>query len=132
MGKEFSYSFRNFIGHFYDGHSFNQQLSFYGISGTEYVNNTFLRFGLNFRYFIDSKHYVLLLSNLGFHNDNFFDVFSFFRSIFGGGIGYSYDSPIEPIDVSWSMRGLTFPDTSLNRSSVGSGGERDPLTPLRP
>lgn len=103
MGKEFSYSFRNFIGHFYDGHSFNQQLSFYGVSGTEYVDNTFLRFGLNFRYFIGSKHYVLLLSNLGFHDDNFFDVFSFSRSIFGGGIGYSYDSPIGPIDVKFTL-----------------------------
>lgn len=52
------------------------------------------------------NHYVSLIGNYAKQKDNFFDILSG-DDIWGGGAGYSYDSIVGPIDVTFSLSNWT-------------------------
>ena len=54
------------------------------------------------RYNLGRNHYISLSGNYAKQDANFFDVFGG-DDIIGGGVGYSYDSFVGPIDVTFSL-----------------------------
>ena len=55
-----------------------------------------------FRYRIGSNHYAIAMVNYAKDDDRFFDILGG-TDLWGGGLSYSYDSLIGPIDVVFSL-----------------------------
>lgn len=52
------------------------------------------------------KHYLSVVGNYAFQDDNFFDIFGR-KGIWGGGVGYSRDTMLGPIDLMFSFSDWT-------------------------
>ena len=57
---------------------------------------------LEFRQRMGRKHYLSVIGNYALQDDNFFDLFGR-KGIWGGGIGYSRDSMLGPVDLVFSF-----------------------------
>lgn len=106
IGNEVAYPFLNYMGGTMGGRYMNQQLPFWGINHIEVFENALLVAKLHFRQRMGSKHYVSLVGNYALQDNNFFDILGG-KGILGGGIGYSYDLPLGPMDVMIGMSDLT-------------------------
>ena len=80
----------------------SQQLPFVGIHHFETFDNTVLALRMKLRYRIGSKHYVTATANYAKQEKNFFDILGG-DDIWGGGISYSYDTLIGPIELLFDM-----------------------------
>lgn len=98
IGKEIPFAYRNYMGGAVPGRYFSQQLSFIGIHHMGMFENTVLTGRIKLRYRLGLKHYLTAAVNYAKQKDNFFDILSG-DDIWGGGISYSYDTRIGPIDL---------------------------------
>lgn len=100
IGENIPYPYLNAIGGENFGHYLSQQLPFAGISNLEIVENSVLVTNLKFRQRMGSKNYVTFVGNVALQNDKFFDVLKA-KPIWGGSVGYGYDSLFGPLEASF-------------------------------
>ncbi|GHV65623.1 patatin [Bacteroidia bacterium] len=98
-GNDDVFSYRNFMGGMTDGRYMDQQIAFNGLGHIEVFDNILLVGRLNLRQRLWSQHYISLTGNYAFSRNDFQDFFNH-KGILGWTIGYSYDSPIGPIDFA--------------------------------
>lgn len=101
-GRDIPYPYLNYMGGDVYGRYMQQQLPFAGISHVEIFRNSLVAAKLHFRQRMGAKHYVSLIGNYALQNDDFFEMFGN-KGIWGGGISYSYDLPLGPVSVMFSM-----------------------------
>ncbi len=97
IGKKIPYVYLNCMGGVVSGRYMQQQLPFVGIHHMEMFDNTVLAGKLSLRYRM-GKHYFTAAVNYAKTDDNFFDIIGG-EDIWGGGISYSYDTRIGPVDL---------------------------------
>ena len=102
IGKNIPAPYLNCMGGEVAGRYFSQQLPFYGIHGLELFDNSVLVGRLALRYRLGARHYIILTGNYAKQADNFFDILKG-DNIWGGGVGYAYNSIIGPISVTFDM-----------------------------
>ena len=102
IGGNLAYPFVNAIGGEYPGKYMPQQLPFAGVNNVEIVDNILGISGFQLRQRLWSRHYVSFIGNYGIHHDDFLELFNG-SSIWGGSIGYAYDSFAGPFSVNLSM-----------------------------
>ncbi len=101
-GKDVAYPYMNAIGGETPGKYLPQQLPFAGISHMELTDNTLAIASLHLRQRIAGKHYVSLIGNYGMQEDDFFSLPNG-RHLWGGSLGYAFDSVAGPLDVNLGM-----------------------------
>jgi len=106
IGHNVPYPYLNYVGGYVVGRYMNQQLPFWGIHHVELFDNAVLAGKLHFRQRMGARHYLSLVGNYAFQNDNFFDILKK-KGVWGGGIGYSYDWAIGPVDVVFNLSDMT-------------------------
>lgn len=106
IGKDVTYPYCNVVGGEMPGHYLDNQLPFSGINHIEILDNAFVAMQIQFRQRIGEQHYFLLTGNYGIHENNFFDIFSG-KKLFGGSIGYAYNSIFGPMNASFSLSNRT-------------------------
>lgn len=102
IGHDVPYPYLNCMGGDVAGRYVDQQLPFLGIQHLEIFDNSVVVAKIALRYNIGRNHYVSLAGNYAKQEANFFDIFGG-QDIFGGGVGYSYDSIVGPIDFMFSL-----------------------------
>lgn len=102
IGHNVPYPYLNCMGGDVAGRYVDQQLPFLGIQHLEIFDNSVVVAKIALRYNIGRNHYVTLAGNYAKQEANFFDIFGG-EDIFGGGVGYSYDSIVGPIDFVFSL-----------------------------
>lgn len=102
IGRRIPFAYLNYMGGEVAGRYMTQQLPFTGIHHLEAFDNTVIVLKTKFRYRIGSKHYLIAIANYAKQDKNFFDILGG-EDIWGGGISYSYDSLIGPIDVLFDL-----------------------------
>lgn len=100
-GKEFSFPMQNFVGGTIGAHYLDHQLPFYGFRPTEVVDNKFLATCFEARYRIGNNHYVWVKGNAARISRSTLELIEWNKGMYmlGAAAGYSYDSPLGPIDV---------------------------------
>lgn len=106
IGKDVPYPYLNYVGGQVAGRYMSQQLPFEGISHVEIAENALLAARLHFRQRMGSRHYLSFIANYALQDDNFFDLLGH-GGMWGGSVGYSYDSALGPIDLTFSMSDYT-------------------------
>lgn len=106
IGENIAYPTRNIMGGSVAGRYMPQQIPFVGINYFETFDNSILGAGLDFRVRMWSKNYISAKTNFAVHHNNFFDMFTEGRTLWGFGLAYSYSTFAGPIDVvvGWSER----------------------------
>lgn len=102
IGHRIPYACRNNMGGMVAGRYFSQQLPFVGIHHLEIFENAVLAGKMEFRYRIGKKNYLTAVANYAKQKNNFFDILSG-DDIWGGGISYSYNTLVGPIDLWFDM-----------------------------
>ena len=102
IGRDIPFAYLNYMGGVVGGRYRSQQLPFVGIQHLETFDNTVLVWKAKFRYRIGSNHYAIAMVNYAKDDDRFFDILGG-TDLWGGGLSYSYDSLIGPIDVVFSL-----------------------------
>lgn len=102
IGNNIPYPYLNCMGGDVAGRYVDQQLPFLGIQHLEIFDNSLVVANIMLRYNLGRNHYISLSGNYAKQDANFFDVFGG-DDIIGGGVGYSYDSFVGPIDVTFSL-----------------------------
>lgn len=100
IGENVPAPYLNYMGGEVAGRYFNQQLPFYGIHNLELFENSILVGRLALRYRLGMRHYLILTGNYAKQADNFFDILKG-DDIWGGAVGYAYNSIIGPISVTF-------------------------------
>ncbi len=106
IGRTPAYSYLNNLGGMEFGRYNMQQMPFWGINHVEVFENAVIAGKLEFRQRMGRKHYLSIVGNYALQDDNFFDLFGR-KGIWGGGIGYSRDSMLGPIDLIFSFSDWT-------------------------
>lgn len=106
IGKSVSYPFLNALGGNTFGRFLPQQLPFAGITNTELTENSVVVAGLKMRQRIGGRNYVTLTGNIALHDSHFFDILSE-KPLYGGSIGYGYDSLFGPLEASFGYANQT-------------------------
>lgn len=106
IGHDVPYPYLNYMGGDMAGRYMQQQLPFLGINHIEVFQSSLLVAKLQLRQRMGSKHYAWLAANYALQDNNFFDILGD-RGIWGGGVGYSYVTPIGPVDVVISLSDWT-------------------------
>ena len=101
-GRNVPYPYLNCMGGDVAGRYMAQQLPFIGIHHVELFENTVLAARMDVRYRLGSNHYVSLKANYAKEEDSLWDIFKG-DDVWGGGIGYSYNSLVGPIDVLFDL-----------------------------
>lgn len=102
IGNHLAYSYMNNVGGTVFGRYTSQQLPFLGINRVEMFDNSVLVGKVHLRQRMGRKHYLSLQGNYAWQDDHFFDLWGQ-KGIIGGGVGYSRDSRLGPIDVLFSF-----------------------------
>ena len=102
VGHDVPYPYLNCMGGDVAGRYVDQQLPFLGIQHLEIFDNSVVVAKVKVRYNIGRNHYISLVGNYAKQEANFFDIFGG-DDIWGGGVGYSYDSIVGPIDFMFSL-----------------------------
>lgn len=100
IGENVPAPYLNYMGGEVAGRYFNQQLPFYGIHNLELFENSVLVGRLALRYRLGMRHYLILTGNYAKQADNFLDILKG-DDIWGGAVGYAYNSIIGPISVTF-------------------------------
>ena len=96
IGPSVAYPMWNCIGGDVAGRYMSQQLPFIGVQHFELLKNSVVITRLDFRVRLWRRHYVSLLGNYGKQSHDFRDILSG-EDMIGGGLAYSFDSPVGPI-----------------------------------
>ncbi|WP_065220797.1 MULTISPECIES: patatin-like phospholipase family protein [Butyricimonas] len=102
IGRNIPYPYLNCMGGDVAGRYVDQQLPFLGIQHLEIFDNSLVVAKIMLRYNLGRNHYISLAGNYAKQEASFFDILGG-KDIFGGGVGYSYDSFVGPIDVMFSL-----------------------------
>ncbi len=102
IGNNPAYSYLNCMGGTVFGRYVAQQIPFLGINHVGVFENSLLVGRLELRQRAGRKHYFSLVGNYAMQDDIFFDIFGR-KGIWGGGVGYSRDSYLGPIDLMFSL-----------------------------
>lgn len=106
IGNEIPYPYWNCMGGTLSGRYVDQQIPFWGIKNLEISENTLLVGKLHLRYRLGRNHYISMIGNYAKQQDDFFNILGG-DDIWGGGIGYSYNSIVGPIDFVFSYSNWT-------------------------
>ncbi len=100
-GEEFAFFTQNFTGGTYSGHYLEHQLPFYGFQPTEVVDNKFLATCVEVRYRLGQSHYLWVKGNVARISHSTLELIEWSKGMYmlGAAAGYSFDSPLGPIDV---------------------------------
>ncbi len=106
VGGNLAYPFLNTIGGEYTGRYMPQQLPFAGINHIEILNKTLGIVRLELRQRLWQNHYISLIGNCGLHHD---DLLTFLQGdyIWGGSIGYAYNSIAGPVNLNFGLSDRT-------------------------
>ena len=99
IGKNIPSAYLNAMGGEMAGRYLAQQLPFYGIHDLELFDNSVVVGRMALRYRLGSRHYVTFTGNYAKHANNFFDLVKG-NDIWGGAIGYAYNSFIGPLSIT--------------------------------
>ena len=106
IGNTIPYPYLNYMGGTVEGRYVDQQLPFVGIRYVEAFKNSVVAGKLHLRYRLGRNHYISMIGNYAKQEDNFFDLLGG-DDIWGGGVGYSYNSIVGPIDFLFSSSNWT-------------------------
>ena len=106
FGTDVPYPYRNALGGDIYGHYVPQQLPFAGINYLEMVDNSVLVIRTKFRQRLWPKNYVSLILNYGITQNDFLKLWDG-EHLFGGSIGYGYDSIAGPLEISFGYSNRT-------------------------
>lgn len=96
------YPFLNMVGGEAFGRYLPQQLPFAGINRMEVFDNAVAFARLQLRQRIGGRHYISLIGNYGLQNEDFLSILKG-KSVWGGSLGYAYNSIAGPLSVTFSM-----------------------------
>lgn len=102
IGGNLAYPFLNAVGGETFGRYISHQLPFAGINHLEIFDNSVVIARLHFRQRIAGNNYISLIGNYAIHHDNFLRLFDG-KSVWGGSLGYAYNSIAGPLSVNFSM-----------------------------
>lgn len=105
-GHGVPYPYLNYVGGDVAGRYMQQQLAFQGINHVEVFENSVVIAKLELRQRMGSRHYVSLIGNYALQDNNFFDILGN-KGIWGGSVGYSYDSALGPIAIQLNLSDRT-------------------------
>lgn len=106
FGGVTTFPYGNFMGGVEAGRYFQQQIPFIGFDHTERFNRTLGIARLDFRVRLWSKHYASLIGNVARESNTIGNMFTDGRNIWGGGIMYTYSTPVGPIDLLFDTSSL--------------------------
>lgn len=98
IGQDIPYPYLNCMGGDIPGRYMPQQLPFIGLHDLELFDNSLMNFQVSFRYRLGRNHYLYAMGNYAKQHDNFFKILQG-GDIWGGGIKYSYNSFVGPIEL---------------------------------
>lgn len=102
IGNDIPFAYLNYMGGEVPRRYMAQQLPFTGIQHFEAFDNTVAVLRMKLRYRIGAKHYLTGIVNYAKQEKNVFDILGG-DDIWGGGISYSYDTLIGPVDVLFDL-----------------------------
>lgn len=106
IGNHPAYSYMNNLG----GTEFERytarQMPFWGINHVEVFENSVIVGKLEFRQRMGRKHYLSVIGNYAMQDDYFFDILGS-KGVWGGGLGYSRDTMLGPVDLVFSFSDWT-------------------------
>lgn len=97
-----AYPFLNAVGGEVLGRYVSHQLPFAGINHMEIFQNSVVILGLHFRQRIGQRNYISLVGNYAIHQADFFSILKG-QSVWGGSLGYSYNSIAGPLSANFSL-----------------------------
>lgn len=106
FGKEYGFSYSNFLGGMQSGHYVEWQLPFPGVGYVERVKRHNLNASMDLRERVSPHTFAWIRSSLGFINEKFYHMFQG-KTIFGMAAGYSIDSFVGPLNVSMGYSNYT-------------------------
>lgn len=101
FGDEFAFVYQNYAGGNITSHYMDFQMPFYGSKPTEVVDNKYLSTAFTARYRLGKYHYVWAVANVARISHTVLELIDWNKGMnkLGGALGYSFDSPLGPIDV---------------------------------
>lgn len=102
IGQNVAYPHLNAIGGESFGRYFDQQLPFAGVNHVELLDNSVIVVQMQLQQRINTNHYVTLTGNYGIHQGEFFHFFEG-ESLWGGSLGYAYNSFAGPLGASLGL-----------------------------
>lgn len=102
IGQDIPYPYLNCMGGDIPGRYMPQQLPFIGLHDLELFDNSIVTFQANFRYRLGRSHYLFLIGNYAKQHNNFGEILKG-SDIWGGGVKYSYNSFVGPIDLLFDL-----------------------------
>lgn len=102
MGNNLAYPFLNVMGGEIPGRYVQQQLPFAGINRMEIFDNALAIVRLQLRQRIAGRNYITLTGNYALHDNDFFHLLNG-KKIWGGSLGYAYNSIAGPLSATFSM-----------------------------
>lgn len=102
IGGNTAYPFLNAIGGETFGRYLAQQMPFAGVNHVEILDNSVVVARLQLRQRIAGNNYITLTGNYGIHNGDFFHLLQG-RSLWGGSLGYAYNSIAGPLSATFGM-----------------------------
>lgn len=106
IGHYVASPYLNVIGGTYFGKYLPQQVPFAGINHTEMLDNSVMALRLGMRYHIGGNHYATAIANGGIHDDDFFHLLKG-HYLWGGSLGYAYNSRFGPLEAVLGLSNLT-------------------------
>lgn len=103
IGRNMAYPYLNAVGGEAASKYMPQQIAFAGINHVELFENSVVVIRLQLRQRIGSRHYVSLVGNYGVHENDFFSLLDDGRHIWGGSVGYAYNSVFGPLNANLSI-----------------------------
>ena len=99
--NDVSFPSQNFIGGIIPGYYIDEQLPFYGMNTVAVVPKRVSVISMEFRYKIGFNHYLWIKGNAASMNNLFMEFFDTNHGyyLWGGAVGYSYNSPVGPLNV---------------------------------
>ena len=101
FGDPFPYPYKFVLGGMGQNYIDNM-VPFAGMRYTSYFEDNTIIARLKIRWNFFGKHNIFVIGNAGTFNDIFESMFSDSKLYYGGAIGYSLESLIGPIELSWA------------------------------
>ncbi|MDH6356673.1 patatin-like phospholipase family protein [Parabacteroides sp. PF5-9] len=102
IGRNHAFPYLNTLGGETFGKYLPQQLPFAGINHMEVFNNSIVVVRMHLRQQLWERHYLSLIGNYGLHHHDFFHLLDG-EDVWGGSIGYAYNSIAGPISAHFGM-----------------------------
>lgn len=102
VGNNLAYPYLNAVGGETAGRYLPQQLPFAGINRVEIFDNAVAVARIQLRQRIGGRNYITLTGNYALHDNDFFHLLKG-KSVWGGSLGYAYNSIAGPLSATFSM-----------------------------